>query len=1270
MDTPRSLEFLGNARFVIQRRLGEGGMGIVYLAHDVERDMPVALKTLSRLDATGISCLKNEFRSLSDVVHPNLVTLHELICEDGHWFLTMEVVNGVSFASWVRESSLVPPDMATSSVVVSPNASPEFVTKTTSRAGAFSEGVAPGEAAGPPPPGYAPTPWCDLGRLRGALRQLVEGVLAIHAAGKLHRDLKPSNVLVTDSGRVVILDFGLAIAQDLRGSRQAAGTPAYMAPEQVSAQELTPASDWYAVGTMLYQALTGHLPFSGTSSEMLSAKRKREPPPPSTLVGGIPEDLERLCVDCLRLSPAQRPSGRDILHRLDGEAAQAVQAVPEASVFLGREEQLAQLHQAFASVRSGVGVTVYVSGRSGMGKTALIHHFLDELRGRENVRVLEGRCYERESMPYKAWDSLVDALASRLGELPVAQRTRLLPEHIHELARVFPVLCGLGISPPPLEPGSPGGDQSDSRQRAFNAFKELLRRLAEQQPLVLYIDDLQWGDVDSARLMASLFSHPAPPLLLLGGYRREEEETSEFFHALKALRAGPPLNLGEVRRVDIDRLSLEEGARLARTLLGPEGASAGELPRLITREAEGSPFFIAEFARHVREREKGAGEATLQGLSLENVLLHRVRQLPDTGRRLLEILSVATRPFEQGLAAGAAGLTTEATAAFGLLRAAHLIRTHGARARNLAEPYHDRIRETVAGALDEARLRECHRLLAESLEKSGEADPEMLAVHLEGAGETARAMGYALLAAERAEASLAFERAATLYRRALAWSGPGHEAQLRLRLAHALINAGRGVEAAPLLLASAEGRKDAEAIELRRRAAEQLLVSGYIDEGSKVLRDVLTGVGIQYPETTTRAALLVIARLVRLRLRGMRFRERRVEEIPAEQLLRIDICYSAGKGLVLVDPLRGFGFLTKQLLLALESGEPRRIALGLCHYATNLGTAGKDGYPRAMKLLALAQSIGERFDDAFVLGTVGNCQAAAEMCIGQWRATVERVTRANDILRKRCSGAWWEIHSGVVFSEVSLLCMGRLHELSGLVNTHARSALDRGDLFAATYSRVHTWYEPIAADDVARASAEMRDTMGRWSQGGFHIMHYWALYGETQYALYAGEALAARERLARAWPALASTTILRIQFLRILITLLRGSTAVAAAQACQGEEAKRLLRAAEDDASRLAKERTGWADAAASLLRACILGGRGRPGEAVRQLEAAIQGFDAAEMALHAACARRRKGQLLGGEEGRALIAAADARMREQGIKNPARWAALYTPGFSDSSRS
>ena len=180
-----------NGRFVIERQLGEGGMGIVYQARDTKRGTDVALKMLSHLDATGIYGIKKEFRSLADVVHENLVGLHELFADGDEWFFTMDLVEGVPFTEYVRTDPALGFEATLSS---DPLGAPFDATL-----------EAPGGVTGSRGSGALRET-----RLREVLRQLVAAVSAIHGAGKLHRDLKPSNVLVRRGGRVVILDFGLA----------------------------------------------------------------------------------------------------------------------------------------------------------------------------------------------------------------------------------------------------------------------------------------------------------------------------------------------------------------------------------------------------------------------------------------------------------------------------------------------------------------------------------------------------------------------------------------------------------------------------------------------------------------------------------------------------------------------------------------------------------------------------------------------------------------------------------------------------------------------------------------------------------------------------------------------------------------------------------------------------------------------------------------------------------------------------------------------------
>ncbi|MFO0891380.1 MAG: serine/threonine-protein kinase [Isosphaeraceae bacterium] len=457
--------------FEILGELGSGGMGTVYLALDRKSRRRVALKTMNRAGAMALLRFKSEFRHLLDVAHPNLVTLHELICDRGTWILSMELLDGVDFLRHVR--------------------------------GDATRTIGPlGDA------GYR--------RLREALRQLAEGVEALHAAGKLHRDIKPSNVMVTPEGRV-LLDFGLAAEQDDEGEHRSTeqhlvGTAAYMAPEQAAGLPVSPASDWYSVGVMLFESLTGRLPFLGSIWKIVGDKQRFDPPAPSDLAGGIPEDLEALCNDLLRREPERRPGGVEVLRRLRGadldQVGGSASRVPgparistrhRAAGLIGRDRHQASLDEALAALDGGRPVAVFLEGTSGAGKSALLQSFLAGQTERDDTVVLAGRCYERESVPFKALDSLIDALSRYLARLEAADVAAFLPRDVAALARIFP-----GLRRVEAVAQAPGRsvetpDPQELRRRAFSALRELLARLGDRRRLILAIDDLQWGTPTAGR---------------------------------------------------------------------------------------------------------------------------------------------------------------------------------------------------------------------------------------------------------------------------------------------------------------------------------------------------------------------------------------------------------------------------------------------------------------------------------------------------------------------------------------------------------------------------------------------------------------------------------------------------------------------------------------------------------------------------------------------------------------------------------------------------
>ncbi|MEI9950781.1 MAG: serine/threonine-protein kinase [Pseudomonadota bacterium] len=330
---------------------------------------------------------------------------------------------------------------------------------------------------------------CDIERLRPALSQLAQGVLAIHAAGKLHRDIKPSNVQVTTDGRVVLLDFG--VVGDLSNARdnprledQILGTPAYMAPEQARGAAAGMSADWYAVGVMMYEALTERLPFDGKPQDILFNKQGTRPLRPSALAFGVPPDLESLCMDLLQPDPKRRPRGEEVAAQLTRAESSGQRSLPPAALstssvrpFVGREPQLELLDSAFEASDRGESVVVLLAGRSGMGKTVLAQRFLSRVDKQPGTLVLSGRCFEREALPFKGMDSVVDELSRYLTNHAPRAIAEALPPGLHYLARVFPVLravpCLGNLAPP------------DARNRRADRTSETSVRGAEGAALLV-----------------------------------------------------------------------------------------------------------------------------------------------------------------------------------------------------------------------------------------------------------------------------------------------------------------------------------------------------------------------------------------------------------------------------------------------------------------------------------------------------------------------------------------------------------------------------------------------------------------------------------------------------------------------------------------------------------------------------------------------------------------------------------------------------------------
>jgi hypothetical protein len=1217
-------------QYELLKELGHGGMGIVYQAQDRKRGRQVALKTIQGMNAETLYQFKQEFRLCADLHHPNLVRLFELIAEEGRWFFTMELVEGNDFLAYVRggANALVRPAAASL-------ASPE-----------------------------------QFQRLRQALRQLAEGTEALHTAGLLHRDLKPSNVMVTSTERVVLLDFGLMAQlnpQQLHESttRHLLGTIHYMSPEQARSEALSPASDWYSVGVMLYEALTGRLPFAGSAFQILSVKQQFDPPPPRSLVPNIPKDLDALCIALLSRDPAARPSRRGCLRlvgaKCDDNAPTLEMHAPEVAL-VGRGEQLASLADAYMASRNRRTVTLFLCGPSGVGKSSLLQQFLNELRAKDEAVVLTGQCYEQESVPYKAFDGVIDALSRFLRRLSPLEVQALLPRDVASLLRIFPTLRRVEVllSAPQ---GREAPDPQELRQRAFASLRELLARLADRKPVVIAIDDLQWGDADSAALLMELIRPPDAPCFFFLGCHRSEESVRPFLGALAETNR---LLWSEVdqRELKLDPLPIPEAEELATRLLdSPEAKD--HRAAAVARESGGNPFFIYELARYLRsEGDRSLAEGTI---TLGEVLWRRIEQLPAEARELLAVAALAARPLPQDVACRAAGLAEGRVEDLTLLRLQRLVRGTGMGGEDLLVTYHDRIREVFRTRLSAEPTRRLHGRLAEALEAWGCADAEWLATHWEHAGERTRSGEYYRHAADQAAKTLAFDIAADLYRRALQM-GPddaGLHRQLQRNLGDAFANAGRGGEAAnayQVLIADASGE---EAIELQRRLTEQFLFSGHVEEGLAAAQTLLRLVGMSMPQTPARAMLGILFMRAWLWIRGTKFRERSEAEVPVTDLCRVDITWTMGPSLSFIDTIRGGFFQNRNLLLSLKSGEPYRIARALAYSAAYSACVGPSAHSRTSHMLALGEALSHDVENPHAQGMVLLASGIAAFLEGRWRDAFAASSHAESFFRSYCTGVYWELSMAQTFAMYSLVFLGETMELNRLCPKTMKEAQGRGDLH--TYASLFSFAMPLlnmVADRVEEGHRELFEGMERWTKKGFHCQRAASLYMKTLMLLYLGKEIPSEQIAQEMHRAIRETRVTVIQHIRMTTWEVMGRSQVACAK--ESTHPAFYLKAAERSAVRLDREKRPDAQSFATLIRAGIASCKGDLDKARESLELALSGLAACELGHFAAAARRRLGQLIGGDQGKTLIAEADRWMTAQGIRNPARMTAAYAPGFAD----
>lgn len=1238
-------------------------MGSVYLAYDRKRNAQVAIKTLRRVDSSGIYRFKREFRALADLHHSSLVQLYELFEGAGEWYFSMEYVDGEPLLD-----RLLGADALTAPAQVG-----------------GTRKLRPGSGA--TASDRPKSPLLDEALLRSVLGQIAKALVLVHGAGRLHRDLKPDNILVTADGRAVLLDFGIALQLTDEAQRTfeagVMGTPAYMSPEQAAGRAVTAATDWYAFGVLLYQALTGGVPFEGNYLEVLKLKQHVDATPPADLVEGVPDDLNQLCMSLLARDAEARPSGQDVVPILCSTEAAATASIPAKSAvvdsgLVGRGLEMQALRDALSATDRGRPVLALVQGGTGLGKTALVQKFADELRNTTGVTVLAGRCYERERLSLKAFDGVMDALSRHLRAVPVVAAADAMPHQAMALAKLFPVLERASIFSQLRRRDPCPQDFSALRREGLHALRELLTRLARQQPLAIIVDDLQWGDEDSARLITSLLSgEGSPNALFLFTYRQGDVKGSACLRRLfDHTREHHKL---DVRQVTLAPIADSEMKDLCvRSYSQRLNLSDDDVAALIA-EANGNPYFLQEAVRRLEEAPLAQEGVT----SLEGSLQARIEALSGGARDLLQLIAVSGRPlFERFLTELSDGEPTVMYGALAELRAQNLVRGVGTVDEPAVDTHHEGLRNVVREEMSQETLQTLHSRMAAALEQGGAEDLSALTEHLVNAQEFRRASTYAIRAAVQAYRASSFETAADLYEVAVEHcDDDGWRRDLRLQWAGALAVCGRSAQAAEVFELAAAEAEGEEGLVLGRQAGLQWMLSGHIAKGRSALRPAMAVLGIELPEFEKDSLSIAFNKHVELYDSKFEFEKKADDELDIARLARFDALWDVANGLVNFDPSLSLPLQVDAVQEALKVGHVPRIVAALClyfMYIENVECMRRGVSPQGM---ALAEALAHKSGGAKERAYVAMARGTGYLHAGLYQPALLHLRNAEDLLRTRCEADHGEVRTCRQFLAFAFGVLGQFGDFR-LVEQWILAADHNGDRLGGIHLRLLSVAGALAEDDCRRAQDYVRAAES-WPEAQLGVTSMLVRMARTRVALYMGDlpsalTLTAPEgaeaRIVVSVPAFQSElALLRLRALLFCAQVQRTHGPVpnrggsSGAPVRDGMHLGGLVAQIEKILHQLQDCGIAHYVDHGTLCQAAL---HSLTGERRLALEALADIVQEAEQIgdgpILLACANIRRGQLLSQREGRPLVEAGMRSLTTLGIRSPAKFIRVYAPGFPD----
>lgn len=821
MDAPDVGEKIKD-RYRLDTVLGQGGMGIVYQAHDEVLKRDVAIKVLSNigLGTEGRAHLLREAQAVARLNHQNIVSVFDAGEENKMAFVVMELLKGESLFEQKPET---------------------------------------------------------LREIIRVARQVCQALDHAHSQGVVHRDLKPENIIRLANGVVKLTDFGLAqsVASRMSIARgNIVGTVFYISPEAALGQAVDGRADLYALGVMLYEWLTGRLPYTGDDPLAVISQHLYSPIiPPRTLCSDIPLALDDIVVLLLAKRPQDRPvsaAAVDQLLSLLVLSDQSPQSVLEPANSLGqiirgrmvgRERELADVLAVWKRVTSGDGQVLLVSGEPGIGKTRLVRELLAHAAV-VGGKVFYGECYAEGGKPYSPFAQiLVDELNKptqpglELPEAILADLITISPE----LHTVYPDILQNHV-----------GDPLTEQQRLIESMVSWMVDLAGRSPLVLFVDDAHWADSGSLLAIRQLARRARRlRLMIVLTYREVELVENSPLQALLYDLTRERL----ATRLKLTRLDRDQTKEMLEEMLTPSARVDEKLVDAIYQETEGNPFFIEEVCRALVEEGKlCCDDAFWQVTDLNDIgipqsirltIQSRLSHLPETAQSILKLAAVIGREFDFETLQQASDLDEDALINVIEVAERAQIINEMPRSKTGATTFifaHALIPSSLRESIIGLRRQRLHRKAALAIETLHPDDFESLAYHFEQAGEGERAIAYYSRATERALSIFANQEAEKYSRSALELTEASAErAPLLAFLGEALFRQGQYLRAAEAwneaISLYQAGKNDDQTARLFARVARAIWYAGDAAGGLAICQKGLAAVPGSL-ETPGMAALL------------------------------------------------------------------------------------------------------------------------------------------------------------------------------------------------------------------------------------------------------------------------------------------------------------------------------------------------------------------------------------------------------------------------------